>query len=411
MPEKDRVNVAQMSYDVELRIKDLDYSADLIQFRITTSLSSVYQVVGLDLKIDPGDLILEDGAMGEEPIKLKIHLYGQEKEIIDSWEIELMFIDGAVELPLRPTLTEDSQAHKERVIFSMTTLARQPFKTMTTLVNEVYEGTTLRSVIEDLASKTGAIIKTYDSGGENKETIDQIVIPPTTLTQAIKYLDREFGLYDGPYTLFCQYDNKIEIKNLSKKMKQNQTFTVYHLANDEQTDEIIDKSVDGKNFYTTSPINTDYIGNNKYATLSKNINHIVKPKDSLFKIISKDLDDVAENYGLIDGKFNPKIDSNIEGRTRYHIDHIGYNETETFANAKISRQISNLNFVSLNLARNLPVLSLINVGEPVKLVTRSSEYISLGGKYILYSSDLHFSKVRNWDIVAKINLIRTNKTI
>ena len=75
----------------------------------------------------------------------------------------------------------------------------------------------------------------------------------------------------------------------------------------------------------------------------------------------------------------------------------------------IASEISNLNFIGLQLARNLPLLSLINVGEPVRLDTRSSEYISISGKYILYSSDIQFYRARSWDVIAKINLIRTNK--
>ena len=135
----------------------------------------------------------------------------------------------------------------------------------------------------------------------------------------------------------------------------------------------------------------------------------MKPKDSLYQIIEQDLDDVAKDYGLIDGKFNPKIDENIKNRTRYYTDHIGYNDSETFANTMIASEISNLNFIGLQLARNLPLLSLINVGEPVRLDTRSSEYISISGKYILYSSDIQFYRARSWDVIAKINLIRTNK--
>jgi len=54
----------------------------------------------------------------------------------------------------------------------------------------------------------------------------------------------------------------------------------------------------------------------------------------------------------------------------------------------------------------------MNVGEAVKFVTNTIEYIDISGKYILWSSDLQFvNKTSSWETTARINLCRTNKKI
>ena len=69
--------------------------------------------------------------------------------------------------------------------------------------------------------------------------------------------------------------------------------------------------------------------------------------------------------------------------------------------------------VKVNLGKNMPILSLINVGDVVKLNTKTVEYKDLSGKYILSSSNIVLVKddVSGWMANCDLNLMRTNKTI
>ena len=227
--------------------------------------------------------------------------------------------------------------------------------------------------------------------------------------KSLQYLDSIVGLHTGISTYYCDNDNNLRISNLTTRMRKAQTFTINHLAQNNDNTEIINKSLDGKSFYTYDNIDTNYKGNSVFSVLSKNMKHIVKPRDTLYHIIERDLEEVCSEEGLISKNKKIHIDDNISDRTKYYINHNGYDETETFIS--VAKQISSLSNVSINLERNLAVLSLSNVGESVKLNTHVSEFLNLTGKYILKSSDIVLYKEGEWQTTCRINLIRTNKTI
>jgi len=397
------------SYDFQIRIKDTDYTQDLYRVQIATSVTSPYQVIILDLFIDPQDIIAES-LYGKDKIKLNIRLLQQSKELAEQVDFELMVLDSKFQLPMSPVINKPNSNQKDRSSIRITTVPRIPFKTMTSICNSVYITRTVKQIIEDAISSSGVSLK-YDTSGQNSEVIDQVVVFPTTVYKAISYLDKTFGLFNGIPIYFCDYTNTLHIKNLTDKMKKSQVFTVYQLSQDGDNSKIIKDSMSGKVFYTYDKIDTSYSGNSVFSVLSKNINHIVKPRDTLYSIISQDLNNICSDYGLISKNSNTNIDSNISSRLRYYIDHSGYDDNETFTNSSISKRISSLSTLSLNLERNLPILELTKVGEVVKFNPQTVEYVDLSGKYILKSSDLIFNREGEWQATGRMNLIRTNKTI
>jgi len=418
----ERYVIPGRSYDIQMTIKDIDFTNDLLGVRVVSSLTSAYQIVLLRLLSDPSDFILQD-LFGSDPIKLNIRYIGQlEVPPMEEVDLELIYLKSDSKIIEKSDTAPAEQ--KERTPLLITTVCRKPFKTMNTLVNEVYIGATMRHIIEDLASKVGAYVE-YDSDGENKEVIDQVCIPPTTFYKIIKeeskanpdefdgYLDSRFGLFDGVPGVFCQYDNKVYIKNLSSKFNKNQTFTMYQLSSSSKNEDIIEKSIDGKNFYTYTAIDNNFSGNAKFATIAPTLRYITKPSDKLFYTLESDLQTICANYGLIYKNKDISVDSDIskETRVRYYNDDTGYEDSSTQFTSRIARMVSNLATVSFSLERNLPILNLMNVGESVKFNTQIMDYVSLSGKYILWSSELRFTKSGEWQSVAIVNLIRTNKKI
>ena len=118
------------------------------------------------------------------------------------------------------------------------------------------------------------------------------------------------------------------------------------------------------------------------------------------------------NYGLIAKDGEVKLDLNLDDRERYVISHSGNDSSETFAIAKIAREIANLSTVQIVLEKDLHIMRLMRVGEVVKLKAGSFEYIPISNKYILKSSDINFIRnIPDWSSSCKINLIRTNQYI
>jgi len=422
MPDSESFYTPNKMYELKVKIKNLDYTNNVTQVVFTSSLSTAYQVVDITFLLDPTDVVIEE-IFGGEPIKLAITLFQEQDFPGPRIDIDLLYLSSDFVLTQKNTTPEVQQ--KDRTYFTVTTLARKAYQTMVSLVNDVFIGTTLNDIISSLANSLGAKLK-YDTTGQNTSVIDQVCIPPTTFYKVIKeynktdddifdgFLDQRFGLFSGTPGVFCQYDNVVHIKNLTGKLNKDQTFTVHQLSGSEskrQMDNIISESLSGTVFYTYSLIETDYVGNSKFADLASDINHIVKPKNTLAALIPQTLTGIARNYSLLYSQKNKKlfIDPAIN-RVRYYNQDTGYETESTQFESRFGRALSDLSSLSLTLYRNLPVLSLIHVGECVKFKPASIEYIDFEGKYILWNSTIDFQKEGpTWTTTAKIQLIRTNK--
>jgi hypothetical protein len=409
MPQQERTYTPTRRYDLQLKIKDKDYTSELYQLRLISSLNSPYQIFRMNLFVDADDIILER-LFGKDPIKLNIRLLGDVEQVTEQVDFNLMYVKGSFQIDSRRAITT-TRDQKERSTFTITAVSRSAFKTITYPVNEIYSNTTVRSIIEGLAGKAGANLQ-LDSQDINGESIDQVIVPHTTLKKAIDYVDRRFGIFNGAAICFCSFDNKLFVKNITSKVKMNQTFTVYQLCTDIDNQETIKKCNDGKNFYTYSTIDTNYSANAKLSVEAKKERYIMTPKDQLYYLLIKDVKDVSSQYGIIYQSNKVEVDDDaLSNREKCFEDPCAYETSETFAIARISKSISNLSTVSVMLERNLPILNLMNIGEAVKLNSQIVEFTDLSGKYVLKTSDIGFHKERDWQTTCRLDLIRTNQTI
>ena len=395
-------------YTIELKIKDQDYSADINRVRIVSSLATSYQIILLNLFLDSNDIILKK-ILGQDPIKLTVSLVKEGTTPDESAEFDLMILNPNFSTGIKTMNSQFSQP--VRTEYNIMTIPRDPFQTITTNVNSIFFNKTPREIITNLIPD-GVTLK-YDTDNENKNKIDQVIIPPGTLAKAIQYLDRSFGLYDGPCAMFCNYDNTLTIQNLATRIKKKEAFTIYQLSSDDpNSGDTIKKCGDGINFYTYSPMKNSYIANSKFAALSKTKKFIAKPNDQLFYVIENDLNSICKEFGLISKNDDLELDNATSERVSYDIEDTGYETDNTPLIAKISKQIANLSTLSIGIERNLPILNLMQVGNAIKLITKIVEHINLTGKYILKSSDITLTKQGGgWDNTCIIHLIRTNQSI
>ena len=410
------------SYELELIIDDLDYTQDLILVRFVSSLTTAYQSVDMVLELDPNDIILKQ-LYGSSVIKLGITLLGEDQFPGERIDLDLMFTKGKFQLNEKDQISSGDNKQKDRGYYSISTVVRESYKVMNTFVNAVFLGTTIGSMIFDLATSAGIKKIEVDKDGQNVKPIDQVCIPPTTLYKILKeynsdsenpfdgFLDQRFGIFDGVPGIFCQYDKTLQIKNLTAKMQKNPAFIIYQIATDMDLNvwaQILDDVSKDNTFYTYSIVDTDYAANAKFAKIGSTIKHVVKPKDTLSTTIEQDLKDVAGKYSII--YKNKTIDVDDAAlRKRYFIQDTGDEKNETIFNSRISRRVADLSTLTIDLERNLPVLNLIQVGECVKFKPMTTEYADLEGKYILWSTDIWFRRKNNWQTTAQVKLMRTNK--
>jgi len=407
------------SYDIQLNIKGIDYSKDIYRVTIASSITSPYQTITLEIFISPKDIILKK-LYGQDSIKLAIRLIDQSGVISEQIDFNLLLIDASFSVPI--SAQEVSGSQEDRSSLSIVGVCKEAFKTITTYTNHVLlpkpkenYNNTLRDIITYIVQKNTNTTLKYDTENENKNIVEQIIIPPTTVYKNIMYLDNLFGLYTGVPVIFCSYDNILYIKNLTAKMKKAQIFTVYQISSgDPENENIIKKSLADNNFYTYSPLETTYSGNSAFSVLAPTLKHIVAPRDTLFYTITQDLKSLCSNYGLISGNTETFVNSlaiSSQKRIKYYTFNDGFDYDSTFAISKIAKLISNLSTISVYIERNLQIKKLMKVGEVVKLDARTLEYTSLSGKYILKSSQIDFYREGEWQTTANLNLMRTNKSL
>ena len=402
------------NFQVFLEIGGTDYSDKIRRIRIGSALANVYPLVSLGLFIDSKD-ILKDQLFGQNPINLKLTLKQSgfpRQEIV----MELMYIQS--NFGLAPETMNAEQNMSDRGGSQILTVCRQSYKTITGLVNEVYENKTIKEVIQDLTNKVnpGATLELVDEG-INSEKIDQILIPPVTYIRAIKYLNDTFGIFNGPMAIFCNYENKVFITNLSKQINKSSHIVIFYVASNQTTSkEIMDKCTDGQHFYTSLPIQSGYEGNKKFSSVASDIHYITKPSDRLYSTVNMNLNDICKEYGVIFKNRDVKFDSSTS-RERYEVDKPGYStnnrDSESFAISGLSRMICNLSSLQVTLNGFLDIARFFDIGKTVLFAPYVDTYTELSGDYILRASDIVIQQVRNkeWGTSVNLYLFRTNKTI
>jgi hypothetical protein len=402
------------TYDFQVIIGDVDYTPDLQRVTIITAIDKPYQTVIFDLFQDPNELILER-VYGQEPIKLRIRLLTQTGEVEETVEMELFYL--STNYPLMTKSSDPQQDDKVRDQISLVTIVRNAYQIMTSLTTGLFFGETVGGAISTILSNVkGNPTLKLETEGANSEVIDQIIVPPMAFTKAVKYLDQTFGVFDGPMAFFCLFDGTVYIKNMNKKPKNSHEFTINFLTTDVAETQIIEQPLDGKSYYTMFPVTTSYAANPIYGDLGGYQRHVVKPKDTLSHMIDITMNTFSQTYGFIDKNNKIYADKEatgfmeIAGRTGIYTEHTGYEKTQHFINANMSRPIIELSMLYVTISsKNIAILNLMNVGESVKFSSKTSDYAQLTGKYILKNSTLSFNRLRDWEANADLQLVRTNR--
>lgn len=410
-----RILSPDQSYDIQMIIEDLDYTNDLIGVQIVSSILTAYQIISIDLVLDQQDILFKR-LYGKDPISLTIRYMGRsgasKSNEIEKITFDLMQVsDISVVRLAGPNMTGK---HRELSKVSILTIPRKPFVTMMSMVNDLFYGVTPSAILSQLIQSSGANVN-FDANNLNKFTVEQVLIPPMTLYKAIEYIDTNFGIYEGGVCNygFCNYDNTVNIFNLSKKINNSVAFTVHQVAVGGDNSDVFKNPYDGKNFVTYHNLDSEYHGNTKICNTPKNITYSIKPTDMFYQLIKLNFYDICQKNGVYTGN-SPEIyhDSILDSRELFHTGYTGNDLSSAFAVSNIARYTFDFSNLTIYLDRNIQISNMLRVGEAVRLETKTVEYVELAGNYILKASEITFNKeTMNWmpSVVLKLN--RTNKTI
>jgi hypothetical protein len=400
------------SYDITLSInnnQDTLYSKFLEEIRIETSLVSAWTAVTLEIFIPP-HVIIKDKLYGQDTITLKLDLLGQDETIKENTELDLLMISSEFEVPVTTEMATGSQ--EDRTIMRIQTVTRIPFITMTTMVNKVYgvhmSPMTPKQIIDDMISTYAPNVEETEWGtGDSIDIIKQVCIPPTTLYDAINYIDSTFGIFEGVSGIFCRYDNTIFIRNLAEEILKQPSMIIEHMTT---SDNPVLKEEDKSKVLTYDNIHTSYTGNAKFSYYGKTLKHIVLPDDKLSETIELDLETISQENGCSDGSEIP-IHKDLE-RIRYYIAHGGFGESEVFAKSMMAKSIYDMTRSRINIEKNILIEPLLNVGASILLGIKTLEHKPIGKKYILLSTDIKLHRTEaGWEATAALELVKTNRTV
>ena len=412
--------VPTRTYDFEVKIGKEDYSPDLYAINLITSIESPYQVFQLDLFLDPHDIITQQ-IYGQTPIKLTVRFLGPANVgnvELERIQFDLMPIDTKFTIPQYEIInTEEVNVGqmKDRRIFRITTVPRKPYSLMNQIVNGTYYGSRVSAIIREIFDENfpGSTIR-YDTIGKNSEVLQQVLVPPTTFYEAIRYLNRTFGLFDGICAVHCDYNNVLHIMNLTSRIKLAHALTLWHLASNVDSKDVLEsEEKDNTIYYTYQEIVTGYSGNAAFSAMGPTNRFIISPRDTLTATISLDLETFASQYGLISkGKsfyYDKEAISSVD-RITYHKDHTGYDLTQSFINANLGKRLSEMATLTADISKYMYIEPLLKVGHSVQVHSKVTEMKELVGKYILKASEVAFLRTQDWNSGARLYLIRTNRT-
>ena len=417
MGSKNRLNywTPDITYRIELLIDGKSYTQELLRVKIRSSMEIPYQSVDLFLSIDPGD-ILRYQLFGQTSMTLQISLLGVESKTEETFKFELMYLSSESDLMMKP-IEPPEQDQKDFKSFFIPTICRTAYKTMLTAVNEIYPSPSMKDsrpalIANDLIKKAGGTPH-VDYAGINNTPIDQLIIPPNTLFNAIDYLDQTFGIYNGPKAFWCSFDNNVHLTNLNKEMQSSEYFSVYYLASSGDNSKYF-KSNDPTLYYTHSNILASYRGNAIFSYMAPTSRYIVKPRDRLYSIIQTNLETIAkENSTSSKSSAEILYDKIGLGKERisFYGDYTGYDDDTSFIKASHSKSLYDLSNLSISLENRLPVLNLLEVGSAVLFESVASVYKEYNGRYILKASEINLVKGgKTWESSARLYLNRTNRT-
>jgi hypothetical protein len=410
------------NYGLTCKVGKFDLTNDLNQMTIISSVEVPYKTYVMDFFLDPDDMILQK-IYGQEPIQLKIKVFGTSENIPhEILEVNLMALGSKYDL-----LMKDSQPQipdKTRSAIRIRAVPLEGYSVMTAYVNGVYLGSNIRSIVNDLVKQSGGDLY-YDGQGSNGRIYDQIIVPPSPLYKALKYLDRTFGFFDGlagitsnsiktkrksNSAITSDITPKVYIKNLSRGFDFTKV-TITQLSTDNVEQDKLLNIFDGKTFYTYNPVETEYTGNTIFSLYGNTMKHIVKPRDELSKTISLDTSKFANDYGVTTKKnqiFFSK--QGQEKRISIFKDHTGYDDTETHIRAIHSKFFGQMSILKVHLEKWLILQNLLEVGNGVIFRSKITDVRDLTGHYISKFCMTHFIRAtRDWECGVTLHLIRTNR--
>jgi hypothetical protein len=419
-------------------------SSSLVIVRFTNSMWSCWPVIYLGFNAD-NQAIIESAIYGQQLINVTIDLLtepepgGKEQIMPGPIKLSLMYLESDMDLPLKPEQNQIKKEDVQRRLISFPTIPYPAYNIMSTFVNKIWQEPAammpldiIKQVLDENAFSTEKIL----DDGMNETFINQLIIPPMSIKQMVDYVHEKFGLYQGPLFRYCHYSGKILLWDLYKKMQNNKdspTLIIYKVASkftdSNKYDKITQETMDdwGRTYMTHDTIEAVYLGNASIIRHGFNNIFVTHPRQDLYYIHQKDVDEITDQYGIWHEKNKMTYLEQLRNRKRYITDRVAF-ENSGYSGVYNDNMITSMlgskykmnSFIRLMIYRNFKIENMVKVGEVLEVRPSSdyeqSENANYGGSYIIAKSDICFNKIHkggggdNYDASCSILAGRTVHT-
>ena len=200
--------MSEKAYSVKLFIDDFDATVSCKSIKILSSVSNIYPNFEISFGTTSTDAALE-ALYNYSTIFLQIDFLESESStdaVADSITFDLIATDFNHILSESSYPNETSMANEEIFPITLKAIPRYCYTTTHSVINKLYPFGANTYKLDDILSAVLSSVE-YSKDTLNDVEVDQFIIPPMTLSNAVNYIDQTIGIYKGPYLLFS-YEEK-----------------------------------------------------------------------------------------------------------------------------------------------------------------------------------------------------------
>lgn len=404
-------------YSVQFSIGQNTLTDKIHSFTIINSIRTIYPIFNIKVIVDSREYF-NNKIYGQENAKMdflvsnNVSVGGMELTSVDLFIVHM-------DIPLSLKMDEAGDKKQEepiRDMISIIAIAKNPYLTMATTVNKIFtssstngkenSNTPIKMVetIFDSFIKT-KVTKNISNKKANQKSISQTVIPAMSFIKSIRFINDNYGIYDGAMFTFCDMFDNFNLHCLSSQFKEQPLYEVAFLASGKDDSEVFNRAKNEKNFtFTYNKITSRNKTNNKLLRYGANFVSILKPVDKFFELKEHKFEESVEQTLALNDEMKFRS-------IMYYGNTTGGEESDAKIKSYMSNILTNSSSIKFNLGTNsLNIELLSQIGKPVKISPQAIEYLPFSGVYILGASVLYFSKSSsmNYDVNAEIHAFRPN---
>lgn len=379
-------------------------------FRIQNTLGGCYPNIYLQFLID-NDVFITENLYPHKEITMEIYFADENNKITGKpLKIILILLELTIPLPQKYqyNISDPQESFKRRV--DMYCVPKQAMELMNFTVNKLWEKPiSVKKMVLDIIAEAGPSSQIIDTRNMNETVLQQCLLPPMSLRNALRYFDHHFGVYEGKLFFNVNYNGTFIMHDLrlpyDDAKPNGGIYTIHKMPTFTKSKEtyhtpaVLQAKTD-TNFVTYDDMETLIKSNDVFVPEGTKQYHIFHPDYDLAKLDIENADANALKYGVNAEKKDLKFDSAVMAKRIVVFDDIMGEECGSGYHTRVVANTINpaygINGLHFKLYRKIKPHKLMQIGRPMalKVYAESEQYPNsdYSGTYLITKSILTFTR-------------------